>query len=84
MPELLRPIKKKNLKKNGRKLTRYEEAVVKIQYALFRKEGEKLPLTVEVFLTVDEEVKLRRAYEDAGYRVSIVERHYPMSEVTLS
>lgn len=74
MPELLRPIKKKNLRRRDSSLTTYQRAVAKIQFELFL-HGNKLPLRIGInTLSIKDEAKLRHVYEDAGYEVNIV--HY--------
>lgn len=76
MPELLRPIKKKNLSKRDVELTMYERTVAKIQFELFL-HNNNLPLRIGIDpLRSTDEIRLRRAYEDAGYEVKIENYRY--------
>lgn len=72
MPILLKPTKKKNLRRRNSSLSMYERAVAKIQFELFLHDN-KLPLRIGIdAISIKDEIRLRLVYEDAGYNVEIV------------
>jgi hypothetical protein len=73
---------KSQLSTRKSEIPRIKKAIAEIEYALWKNRN-RLPLTVEIFVTNDEMKRLRRKYENAGYNVSLRDR-YPDYLFTIS